>query len=190
MSPLEAAPILGRSQRPPAAVVLAVAVADRSIGATFDFFREMYGAPAKVFSGPEKSRGVDFSRQTYSKRYDFFDSFRAARSMEASARRSISLREINGAPAKNSSGPENRDASILLGKHIANAMIFSTVFDRNRSRHREVAKWAGLAGLAHHPRLIFIKEHSSDRFRIRASNRCSPPAGDHGARLVREDPRA
>ena len=131
---------------------------DRSIGATFDFFREMYGAPAKVFSGPEKSRGVDFSRQTYSKRYDFFDSFRAARSMEASARRSISLREINGAPAKNSSGPENRDASILLGKHIANAMIFSTVFDRNRSRHREVAKWAGLGWLARHPRLIFIKE--------------------------------
>ena len=29
--------------------------------------------------------------------------------------------------------PKNRDASILLGKHIANAMIFSTVFDRFRA---------------------------------------------------------
>ena len=38
-------------------------------------------------------------------------------------------REINGAPAKNWSGPENRDASILVGKHIANAMIFSIAFD-------------------------------------------------------------
>ena len=120
---------------------------DRSIGATFDFFREMYGAPAKVFSGPEKSRGVDFSRQTYSKRYDFFDSFRAARSMEASARRSISLREINGAPAKNSSGPENRDASILLGKHIANAMIFSVVFGwLGKVTHYCTTGWAGWLG--------------------------------------------
>ena len=50
-------------------------------------------------------------------------------------RRSISVvrRELYGAPAKKSSGPENRDASILVGKHIANAMIFSTVFDRFRA---------------------------------------------------------
>ena len=40
------------------------------------------------------------------------------------------FREMNGAPAKNCSGPEKRDTSILLSKNIANAMIFSTVFDR------------------------------------------------------------
>ena len=40
------------------------------------------------------------------------------------------FREMNGAPAKNCSGPEKRDTSILLCKNIANAMIFSTVFDR------------------------------------------------------------
>ena len=34
------------------------------------------------------------------------------------------FREMNGAPAKNCSVPEKRDASILLSKHIANAMIF------------------------------------------------------------------
>ena len=42
-------------------------------------------------------------------------------------------KEMYGAPAKNCSGPENRDASILVGKHIANAIIFSTVFDRFRA---------------------------------------------------------
>ena len=41
--------------------------------------------------------------------------------------------EMYGAPAKNCSGPENRDASILFGRHTANAMIFSTVFDRFRA---------------------------------------------------------
>ena len=53
-------------------------------------------------------------------------------------RRSISVvrRELYGAPAKKSSGPENRDASISLGKYISNAMIFSIVFEhRDRSRH-------------------------------------------------------
>ena len=35
---------------------------------------------------------------------------------------------IEGAQAKNCSGTENRDASILVGKHIANAMTFATVF--------------------------------------------------------------
>ena len=60
-----------------------------------------------------------------------------------------------GAPAKNCSGPENRDASILVGKHIANAMIFSIVLEHMGldwlGRPGEVAKrgWlAGLAGLA------------------------------------------
>ena len=38
-----------------------------------------------------------------------------------------------GAPTKNCSGPENRDASILLGRLLGNAMIFSTVFDRFRA---------------------------------------------------------
>ena len=37
--------------------------------------------------------------------------------------------EMYRAPAKTCSGPENRDASILVGKHTANAMIFTTVFD-------------------------------------------------------------
>ena len=43
-------------------------------GTTFDFFREMNGAPAKILGklfGPRKARCVDFSRQTYSERYDF-----------------------------------------------------------------------------------------------------------------------
>ena len=43
------------------------------------------------------------------------------------------LKKMYGAPADNCSGPENRDASILGGEHIANAMIFSTVFDRFRA---------------------------------------------------------
>ena len=47
-------------------------------------------------------------------------------------------------------GIENRDASILLGKHIATAMIFSIVFEHMGlgwlGRDVEVAKrgWAGL----------------------------------------------
>ena len=43
------------------------------------------------------------------------------------------VREMYGAPANNCSGPENRDASILVGKHTANVMIVSTVFDRFRA---------------------------------------------------------
>ena len=62
--------------------------------------------------------------------------------------------EMYGAPAKKCSGPENRDASILFGRHIANAMIFSTGFDRSstafgRGIERLPNGWAGwLAGLA------------------------------------------
>ena len=41
--------------------------------------------------------------------------------------------KIQGAQAKKCSGPENRDASILGCKHIANARIFSIVFDRFRA---------------------------------------------------------
>ena len=94
--------------------------------------------------GPRKARCVDFSRQTYSERYDFFDRFRSVSSTAID--RGIGIgrigvektkfdfcREMYGAPAKNCSGPENRDASILVGKHLANAMIFSTVFDRFRA---------------------------------------------------------
>ena len=45
--------------------------------------------------------------------------------------------KINAAPAKNCSGPENRDASISLCKHIANAKEFPIVFEHlDRSRHR------------------------------------------------------
>ena len=48
-----------------------------------------------------------------------------------------------GVPAKNCSGPENHNASILLGRHIANAMIFSIVFehrDRSKRRHRSIRR--------------------------------------------------
>ena len=82
--------------------------------------------------------------QTCSKRYDFFERFRSFSSTAID--RGIGIgrfgsknstfdfcTEMYGAPAKNCSGPENRDASILLGRHIANAMIFSTVFDRFRA---------------------------------------------------------
>ena len=82
--------------------------------------------------------------QTYGERYDFFDRFRSFSSTAID--RGIGIdrfgvekttfdfcTEMYGAPAKNCSGPENRDASILVGKHIANAMIFSTVFDRFRA---------------------------------------------------------
>ena len=45
--------------------------------------------------------------------------------------------EINGAQAKFCSVRDNRDASISLRKHRANACIFSIVFDNlDRSRHR------------------------------------------------------
>ena len=45
--------------------------------------------------------------------------------------------KTNAAPAENCSGPENRDASISLCKHIANAKEFSIVFEHlDRSRHR------------------------------------------------------
>ena len=92
--------------------------------------------------------------QTYSERYDFFDHFRSFSSTAID--RGIGIgrfgvekttfdfcTEMYGAPAKNCSGPENRDASILLGKHIANAMIFPTVCDRFRAH----AGWAELARL-------------------------------------------
>ena len=83
-------------------------------------------------------------RQTYSKRYDFFDRFRSFSSTAID--RGIGIdrfgvekttfdfcTEMYGAPAKHCSGPENRNASILLGKHIADVMIFSIVFDRVRA---------------------------------------------------------
>ena len=70
-------------------------------------------------------RCVDFSRQTYSKRYDFFDRFRSFSGTAID--RGIGIdrfgvekttfdfcTEMYGAPAKNCSGPENRDASILV----------------------------------------------------------------------------
>ena len=50
-----------------------------------------------------------------------------------------SVVEINANPKTNCSGPENRDASILVGKCNANAKEFSTVFehlDRSRRPHR------------------------------------------------------
>ena len=56
------------------------------------------------------------------------------------------FKKIRGVPAKKCSGPENRDASILVGRHIANAMIFrpfSIVFehrDRSRHRHRSIRR--------------------------------------------------
>ena len=55
------------------------------------------------------------------------------------------FREMNGAPAKNCSGPEKRDTSILLSKNIANAMIFSIVFDRG-VRLRRVRRGGGGGG--------------------------------------------
>ena len=45
--------------------------------------------------------------------------------------------KINGASAENCSGPENRDESISLCKHIANAIEISIVFEHlDRSTHR------------------------------------------------------
>ena len=106
-------------------------------------YRNVRRASKKLF-GPRKPRCVDFIRQTYSKRYDVFDSFRSFSSTAID--RGIGIErfgvekttfdfctEMYGARAKKCSGPENRDASILVGKHIANAMIFSTVFDRFRA---------------------------------------------------------
>ena len=45
--------------------------------ATFDFFREINGAPAKNCSGPEKRVASIFIKQKYSKLYDFFDRSRS-----------------------------------------------------------------------------------------------------------------
>ena len=50
-----------------------------------------------------------------------------------------------GAPAKNCSGPENRDASILVGKHRANAKEFVTLSELRDSV--ELLATAGLVGL-------------------------------------------
>ena len=104
------------------------------------FFIIRIESTSKTLFGLRKPRCVDFSRQTYSERYDFFGRFRSFSSTAID--RGIGIdrfgvekttfdfcTEMYGAPAKNCSGPENRDASILVGKHIANAMIFSTVFD-------------------------------------------------------------
>ena len=55
--------------------------------------------------------------------------------------------EMYGAPAKNCSGPENRDASILVGKHIANAMIVSMVFDKGSRNLPNGARARAGAGL-------------------------------------------
>ena len=106
-------------------------------------YRNVRRASKKLF-GPRKPQCVDFSRQTYSGRYGVFDRFRSV--SRTAIDRGIGIgrigvekttfdfcREMYGAPAKKCSGPENRDASILVGKHIANAMIFSTVFDRFRA---------------------------------------------------------
>ena len=148
---------------------------DRGIGidrfgvekATFDFPEGNIGRASKKkkMFGPRKPRCVDFIRQTYSKRYDFFDRFRSFSSTAID--RGIGIgrfgvekttfdfcREMYGAPAKNCSGPENRDASILVGKHIANAMIFSVVFGwLGKVTHycglaRLIGPLARLAGLA------------------------------------------
>ena len=82
--------------------------------------------------------------QTYSKRYDFFDRFRSFSSTAID--RGIGIdrfgvekttfdfcTEMYGAPAKNCSGPENRDASILLRRLLGYVLTFSTVFDRFRA---------------------------------------------------------
>ena len=97
--------------------------------------------------------------QKYSKRYDFFDRFRSFSSTAID--RGIGIgrfgvekttfdfcTEMYGAPAKNCSGPENRDASILLGKHIANAMIFPVSFGwlGKVTHYCTIAGWLGWAG--------------------------------------------
>ena len=71
-----------------------------------------------------------------------------------------------GAPAENCSGPENRDASILVGKHRANRKEFFTL---NESRDRSVellatagwqplAGWLGRAGLVKLIVILFLVE--------------------------------
>ena len=109
-------------------------------------------------------------------RSEIFDRFRSPRTIEASASvesasksllspaidRGVGIgrfgvekatfdfcTEMYGAPAKNCSGPENRDASILLGKLLGNAMIFSIAF--------------------------FFEEHGGLQPRGRAADRPDPP---------------
>ena len=57
----------------PRSIEASASVDSASKKTTFDFCTEMYGAPAKKLFGPRKPRCVDFIRQTYGKRYDFFD---------------------------------------------------------------------------------------------------------------------
>ena len=100
----------------------------------FDFFKKIYGAPAKNCSGSENRDASILVGRHIANAMIFsivFDRFRAPRSIEASASvdsgRKIRFdfcTEMYGAPAKICSGPENRDASILVGKYIVNAMIF------------------------------------------------------------------
>ena len=78
--------------------------------------------------------------------YDFsiaFERLDRSRHRNRSNRRrkiiSAKRSKINAAPAENWSGPENRDASISLCNHIANAKEFSSVFehlDRSNGLHR------------------------------------------------------
>ena len=120
---------------------------------TFDFSSEINGAPAKHCSVPE-NRDASISS---CKRIATHSKFRSFSSTSIDRRIGIDqigvgkttvdfLGKIHGAPAKNCSGPENRDASILLGRHVANAMIFrpfSIVFehrDRSRHRHRSIRR--------------------------------------------------
>ena len=61
-----------------------------------------------------------------------------------------SFREINGAPAKNCSVPENRDASISLCKHTANvckmSMVWAALGGKLATRLPNGAGWLGWAG--------------------------------------------
>ena len=104
------------------------------------FLEENIGRASKKLFGPRKPRCVDFFMQTYSERYDFFDRFRSFSSTAID--RGIGIgrfgvekksfdfcTEMYGAPAKNCSGPENRDASILLGKHRANCKEILTLIE-------------------------------------------------------------
>ena len=99
---------------------------------TFALCREMYGAPAKKIFGPRKPRCVDFIRQTYSKRYDFFDRFRSFSSTAIDRGIGIGrfgvekatfdfFRKMYGAPAK-----------ILFGPRKSRCVDFSKQNQRKR----------------------------------------------------------
>ena len=93
----------------------------------------------------------------------------------------IFLYSAIGRANKNCSGPENRDASISSCKHIANAMIFSTVFDpfRRFRAPRSIEASASIDSASKKRRSISVQKCTA-----RQQKKCSGPENRGASILV------